>query len=108
VLGQNDCHAKTKEMYGNVQKGITLVLGTSPSVRLGESSSPGISGRVFTLPTEPNLLDQNDRESRCDHCGGRLDKARLIAGGSDEPKHFCSFACFDLWKLNSRSKPRPE
>jgi len=42
-------------------------------------------------------------EERCDHCKGPLGNCRVIAGSSDAQKHFCSYACYDLWKATKHT-----
>jgi hypothetical protein len=42
---------------------------------------------------------KRDRENRCDFCQRKLgNEARLLSGGADDPRHFCSFACYDRWQ----------
>jgi hypothetical protein len=34
----------------------------------------------------------------------QLQDARVIAGGPNARKQFCTLACYDLWKRNAASK----
>ena len=38
---------------------------------------------------------------RCDCCNASLSNARVIAGASDAPKHFCSYGCYAFWKASN-------
>lgn len=54
---------------------------------------------LWTMIVQPRgVIDEHDRGNRCDCCGVPLDRSRLLAGGSQDPRRFCSFECFDRWK----------
>ena len=47
------------------------------------------------------------QENTCDYCGRRLGSSRVMAGGSDANRHFCSLVCYDGWRLEKQDAGAP-
>jgi len=66
------------------------------------------AGRECANVTARSYGSERLRQELCDTCRRELGTAaRLIAGGSDNRKHFCSFACYDVWKQDEGAGDNP-
>ena len=73
--------------------------GSEQALRAHRSSTIGIqlSGRGPRRSVmRPSVRAFEDRNS-CDYCRCYLANCRLIAGGADDRRQFCSFPCYDRW-----------
>jgi hypothetical protein len=77
---------------------------TSSRLPTSKRHLPKAGRECANVTTQSGGFERSKREDLCDSCQRSLGSAaRLIAGESDNTKHFCSFACYDVWKQSEES-----